>query len=100
MTQAEKKQLILSLIKDNLIHNKLIKGLNAAGLECNLYFLRLGETIFKLIGFSKDNDEIYEAYMKLFDRADHLDIMEDEKALHKLALEIYSELLNRKLEQE
>jgi hypothetical protein len=98
MNATIKRKLILSLIKDHLVHNKLVRGLNAAGLENNLYFLRLGETVFILMGFGEDrySDGVYEHYLKLFDKADRIDISNGDEALDGLVIEIYEELMKRK----
>lgn len=45
-----KKWLIFSLIKDNLINRKLVNSLNDIRLTADDYRLNLSDTIFKLIG--------------------------------------------------
>lgn len=46
MKTLSNEELIIRLIKDNLINTKLISGLNCLGLIADDYTLFLGETIF------------------------------------------------------
>jgi hypothetical protein len=90
----EKKELIISLIKDDLVNDKLINGLIDIGLNPGHYFLNLSETIFKLMGY-KDNmmtDEIFNHYLLLGQKAKHIDVARDSDQLQRLANEIYEEL--------
>ena len=59
------KQLILSLIKDDLVNAKLVYSLNALGLNASSYFLHLSETVFQLLKIKEDerSDELYERYL-------------------------------------
>jgi len=94
----KKKQLILSLIKDDLINTKLVHGLIDVGLNAENYFLCLGETIFKLMGF-EDNEEreiLFERYIQLSKKAAFIDITVSHQPLEALVLEIYEELLQQK----
>lgn len=90
----EKKELIISLIKDDLVNDKLVNGLIDIGLNPGDYFLHLSETIFKLMGF-EDNmmtDEIFNHYLRLSQKAKHIDISNSNGQLEALANEIYNEL--------
>jgi hypothetical protein len=90
----KKKELILSLIKDDLINTKLVHGLNETGLNAEHYYLHLGETIFKLMGF-KDNEvteEVFRYYMQTTKKAKYLDISVSHKPMEEFALQIYREL--------
>jgi hypothetical protein len=91
--------LILSLIKDDLINNKLINGLNTLGLSAGDYHLHLSETILNLIGLDTENDAIHDLYFNLTQQSETLDLTDitnREKQLTRLATEIYSELLKQK----
>jgi hypothetical protein len=92
---TENKELILSLIKDDLINTKLVHGLNEAGLNAEHYFLHLGETIFKLMGFEDnvETEELFRHYMRLTEKAKYLDISGSHKPMDELAAGIYKELL-------
>ena len=91
MSPKKKKQLILSLIKDDLINSKLLRGLNKAGLDADKYCLFLSGTIFDLMGFpnTERSDEIFSEYIKLTEQSDKVDIRETPNALDGLAHEIY-----------
>ncbi|MBA4239585.1 MAG: hypothetical protein C0448_02575 [Sphingobacteriaceae bacterium] len=98
MKKMNKKKLVLSLIKDDLIHAKLIYGLNEVGLNASNYFLHLSDTIFDLLGY-EDNEEterIFRQYIKLSKSALFLDITKSHKALDNLVLKIYRELSAQK----
>ena len=93
----KKKHLILSLIKDDLINSKLVYGLIDVGLTAENYFLCLGKTIFKLMGFedNKERELTFERYIELSKKAGVIDITESHKPLDSLVLEIYEELLKQ-----
>ena len=92
------KQLILSLIKDDLINSKLVNSLTDIGLNADDYLLHLSDTIFKLMGFeeSRETEATFEYYLDLTNRAKHIDILNSRLQFDGLALEIYNELLLRK----
>jgi len=94
----KKKQLILSLIKDDLINSKLVYGLIGVGLNAENYFLYLGETIFNLMEFenNKARELVFEQYIELSKKAEFIDITESQQPLEGLVLEIYEELLKQK----
>lgn len=99
MIQQHTSELILSLIKDDLINNKLVNGLNTLGLGAGDYHLHLSETILNLIGLDTANDSILNLYFNLTQQSQFLDLTDianREKQLTQLASEIYSELLKQK----
>ncbi len=99
MKDEKQKELILSLLKDDLVNAKLVNALNDIGLNADYYFLNLSETIFKLMGFdtsSFETDTIYEHYLYLSESAKQIDISKSRQQFDQLALEIYNELLLRK----
>jgi hypothetical protein len=96
--KIKEKSLIISLIKDDLIHTKLINGLDALGLEALDYHIHLSETIFELFGFpdNENSDIIFEFYLAELKRARRLSIRKNREAFDVLALSIYTELERRK----
>ena len=99
MEQNQNSNLVLSLIKDDLINNKLVNGLNTLGLSAGDYHLHLSETILNLIGLDTENDAILNLYFNLTQQSELLDLTDianREKQLTQLASEIYSELLKQK----
>lgn len=99
MIHQHTSELILSLIKDDLINNKLVNGLNTLGLGAGDYHLHLSETILNLIGLDTENDAILNLYFNLTQQSqllDLTDIVNREKQLTQLATEIYSVLLKQK----
>lgn len=93
-----KKELILSLIKDDLINSKLVNGLSDAGLYADDYLLHLSDTVFKLVGIPNTipNEFIFEKYYDYTQRAKYIDIVQGHHSLDGLAEEIYAYLLNEK----
>lgn len=94
MEEINKQELILALIRDNLINMKLVIGLNALGLIADDYYLNLGDTVFKLMGFeaSEKSDLIFEkVFMANSENVSQIDFSRDE--IMRLSMEIYRELL-------
>ena len=99
MKYQHNSELILSLIKDDLIKNKLVNGLNTLGLSAGDYHLHLSETILNLIGLDSENDAILNLYFNLTQQSQFLDLTDianRENQLTQLASEIYTELLKQK----
>lgn len=98
MTQ---KQLILALIKEDLVNTHLVCGLDALGLDSGKYFLRLNEIIFSLLKIS--DEDFMDTYIKKSRAVRHIDICENSKQLDVLVLRLYNMLfkksksLNKKL---
>jgi hypothetical protein len=98
MKNINEKELVVSLIKDDLINKKLVNGLIGIGLEAGNYFLHLSETVFKLMGFDDSQaNEVFERYMELAGSAVFIDISHSDKPMEDLALNIYTELCYRKM---
>ncbi len=90
------KDLIVSLIKDDLINNKLVSGLTDLGLCAGDYHLNLSETILTLLGLETEDDAINDLYFNFTQQCTALnlsDIATRDQQLTALATEIYSELL-------
>jgi hypothetical protein len=94
MRTAKKKELILSLIKDDLIHTKLISGLRSLGLDPSNYILGLSNTIFLLLNIkdNKQGEVLFERYLKLLQKVKEVDITKLHDRVGGLAVEIYEEL--------
>jgi hypothetical protein len=97
MTQINRKKLIISLIKDDMINTKLVLGLNASDLFADGYFLHLSQTIFELMGFKDDEygEQVYEFYMKAIRKTGKVNINQSHQPLDKKAKKIYKELVSR-----
>ena len=89
-----KKDLILSLIKDNLINTRLLMGLGNLGLIADDYTLHLGDTIFKLMEFESDeqSDLIFEkVFIANTEKVMQTRFSRDRLTL--LSMQIYEELV-------
>jgi hypothetical protein len=96
LTTHKEEQLIIKLIRDNLINFKLVSGLNILGLNAHDYHLYLGDTIFELMGFkeSKDSDLIYEnVFIANCEKVRHISFAMSTEELDLLSEEIYKELV-------
>jgi hypothetical protein len=91
------KNLVISLIKDDLINSKLVNGLIEAGLKASHYQLFLGDTVFTLMGFKEDHysDEIYKLYINLGKKTKYICISSSPATLDELAVEIYTVLSDK-----
>lgn len=89
-----KKELILALLKDDLINSKLVFSLGNIGLCADDYLLHTSETVFKLMGFPEDknSEEFTAQYVTLTERVKKINTEEWHYRLDGLAYEIYTEL--------
>jgi len=92
------KELIISLIEDDLTNVRLVYGLAALGLDSSDYFLHLSETIFKLMDImtDDDDDEIWEKYITECRTVNNIDILKHPELLNQLAHSVYNKLIEYK----
>lgn len=88
-----RKELIISLIKDNLINTRLVNGLDILGMDSGNYHLHLSETIFKLIGITIDDEDFFGEYMDECRTVNNIDIFKHPELLNSLALSLYNKLM-------
>ena len=96
MNRKKQKALVVGLIKDGLINQKLVNGLNSLGLNASNYSISIGDTIFALMGFKNNdmNDLIFEnVYLAISEKVKYIDFSDSMEELEKLSEEIYTELL-------
>jgi hypothetical protein len=95
MTQ---EKLVIALIKDDLINNRLIYGLEALDFDALHYCLHLSETIFAVLGIEEKAGEehISEYYHNATKVAAKVSIKDSNKPLEPLAIEIYQRLVEMK----
>jgi hypothetical protein len=96
------EQLVISLIKDDLINSKLVNGLNQLGLCASDYHLHLSETIFNLIGIdgAAEDDKLLDHYIQLSSAVQSVDLSDitgRDAVVEKLVRTIYGELLQWKV---
>lgn len=91
------KKLILSLLLDDLVHNKLLYGLAALNLEADKYSVDLGDKVVMLMGFrGKQNELVYEYYLNRREECRLVDLSKGNAGMKALATTIYKELLQFK----
>jgi hypothetical protein len=90
---AQRKEIITTLIKDHLINTQFINGLNALGWYSQDYQLHFSDIIFKLIGISDEKEELFEVYLEWCSKIAKTEILKDEDLLQKYVNEIYQVLL-------
>lgn len=88
-----KKELIISLIKDDLTNIRLVHGLDLLGLDSGNYYLHLSETIFKLIGITADDADFFGEYMDECKTVVNINIFEHPEILNSMALSLYNKLM-------
>lgn len=102
MKVKNRKKLIVSLITSDLIHAKLINGLEELGLNPDCYLLYLSEEIIDLMGFGEEHSEaMFKYYDDLKKRASFISNSDNNKAFRNLASDIYHNMqLQRPLQTE
>ena len=98
LTIQNERELIISLIKDDLINQKLVNGLEDLGLSAGDYLLHASTMVFKLMGIAETgiNEYIFEQYLNLSEKVKEVDVTEGHYKLDALAEEIYAYLLHEK----
>ncbi len=88
------KKLLLALIKDDLVHHKLLNAFSDLGIRADYYHLRLNETIFELMGFdeSRQTDMIVDHYFELLKHTKFINFEHHPRQLDLLTTEIYDYL--------
>lgn len=89
------KDLLMSLLRDHLLTYRLVQGLQRIGLDPIHFDIRLGETIFTLMGFgSSDKEErLFEKFLNWSEKVLAIDIeLNDQHELDKLCKRIYKKL--------
>jgi hypothetical protein len=87
-----KNEIILSLIKDDLVNSRLMSILHKAGLNPTNYCLNLKDTIFKLAGLSGKRESILSHYNDAIQIVSDVDIFSYPEILDRVAESIYKEL--------
>lgn len=91
----KRKELLLSLIKDDLIHSKLLLGLDVLGLQTEGFVLSLSETTFALMGIANDEkgEQLFEQYLAMREQIANSDVINLDANATALAKEIYEVLV-------
>lgn len=92
----KKKDLIINLIKDELVHTKLLDGFSGIGFDMSEYHLNLNEAVFFIAGFrsSQITSELKEWYFRKIEDAMNLSFPPRlSEELEELASSIYLELM-------
>jgi hypothetical protein len=89
--------LILSLLKANLCHNKLLHGLEKAGLQGEDFYGDLEMVVLHLMGFDLQNreNELYDFYYEEMNKLLEIEVKEFRPNLNRLAAELYEALKNK-----
>jgi len=88
------KELILALIKDDLINTKLVNGLNRLDLSADNYLLYASGTVLELMGIESTGtglswEKIHDHYMELREKVCQIDVLSSPRLLDALSEEIY-----------
>jgi len=95
------KELILTIIKADMRHVKLIQGLENAGASVDHFYSDLNVIVLKLLGFEQSvrKDEWYALYDKKMAALVNLTVHDFIDGINYLALDFYNELLLQKIKQ-
>lgn len=88
----DQQEIIIRLIKDHLVNTRLINGLYNLGIYLDDYHLHLSDTIFKMMGISDENEELYLVYLEWCTHISQTEVLRDQKLLDVYAREIYGVL--------
>ncbi len=88
--------LVIVLIVDDLKIQRHFHFLSLSGVDATPLKLRLHETIFKLIGFKKNDliPELEDWYFEQTEKVNSIDILQDEELFIKVSTEIFHDLVN------
>ena len=89
-------ELILSLIKADLINSRLIAGLQKAGLVVEDFYLDISVTVLKLMDFEDNDEDLNDIYIITLDRLVQEQTDDFRSRKNELAIELYTELLAEK----
>lgn len=96
-TTINVKEVVISLIEQDIISNKLVLGLTDLGLEAGKYHLDIAHVVFHLVGFPDPDDKLMEAYFNFMERASTIkDVEEERDQVKALAGELFDQLLSVK----
>jgi hypothetical protein len=89
--------LILTLLKANLCHHKLLFGLEKAGLQGEDFYGDLEMVVLHLMGFDLQNreNELCDFYYEEMNKLLEIEVKEFRPNLNRLAAELYEALKNK-----
>lgn len=95
------QNIVIRLIKDDLVNTRFIDRLNKAGLDASPFLLHLHEAIFLLmeLGDRTDQEEMYEWYFQQLEKADLPDHNIQDESVHELAHGIFRTLQEMSLKK-
>jgi hypothetical protein len=98
MKKLSEKELLIALIKDDLINHRLVMGLEKLGLVADQYMINVSDTIFKYMGIKEviGDEKEYAHYEKLKTQVMRLDLKRDYLILNGMAEMLYIELYSIK----
>lgn len=90
MKIERKKELLVSLILDDLVHVRLVDGLIALGLQAEFYAHDVPFAVMELMGFNDaQQHRIFPRYQLWQEHARHIDISNCNERMRNLAEHIY-----------
>jgi hypothetical protein len=87
------KELVIRLIKDDLMHHCLLENFESIGFHCEDYALDLSDTVFKYLKIDDENDKLFEDYLAKCKEAAEQNIYMERKVLRDKAEHIYEFLV-------
>jgi hypothetical protein len=102
MDMANRKELILSIIHDDLINTKLVDTLNDLGMQTDHFRLYASVTIFKLMRIKTAPqrwEKIHDEYLDRTRKVLQINTEESSRLVEALAQEIYNFLKQRSAQE-
>ncbi|MES2619680.1 MAG: hypothetical protein V4615_02430 [Bacteroidota bacterium] len=97
MEKEALKKLVIGMIVDDLVHNKLIHGLMALEIEAGYYSIDLSEKVIALLGFTEEQNEfVAEYYNRLMEGGSRISVNGNIHEMRELANKVYDDLLRLK----
>ena len=102
MSKFKKKDLVLTMIKDDLTNWKMVHAFNALGFQADEYALHASATIIKLMRIQATGikwEALHDEYLEKTHKVEQIDILETPHLLRALAEEIYDFLKKKRKEE-
>ena len=99
MKLKEKKQMILMLLRDDIVNTKLVDSLCDLGFHAEVYYLNTSSVVFKLLEIDIDNpknEQIYKEYIELRSKSIYAHTYKKQCSFDNIAMDLYKLLISKK----
>jgi len=99
MTPETEKEIVLLLLRDDLVNTKLVDALCKMEFSAEVFYLNTSSVIFRLMGIdldNPDNEPIYKEYLKRCSAAIYVKMKGNQSTFDEMAQELYDFLMFKK----